>query len=100
MQIVQIKKESPVEIVLYCVIPMLSLAVVISGGEISYEGGKFKCKVPALGEGIRKLRAAFGASHRAEDRIAAGMQTLAQEIGSLTGSATTTGAMKKKPSPA
>ena len=53
--------ESPLEIVMCGVGAALALAVILSGGTIKFdaESGAFEATMPALGEGIRKLREAL-----------------------------------------
>lgn len=61
LQIVEMKKQSPLEITVYCVAATLTLAVIVSGGTVEFDGAakKAKFKVPPLGYGIKKLREAF-----------------------------------------
>lgn len=58
LKAMSITRSSPWEIIFYGVLPVLTMAVVISGGEISVCG--IKCRIGSLGDGIRKLRSAFG----------------------------------------
>jgi|GEM_PF-3999656 len=58
--ITKVKKESPLEFWFMGVSSALVIAVVLSGGEVDLLKGKFK--LPALGEGVRKLKQAFGLS--------------------------------------
>jgi hypothetical protein len=56
----RVTKSSPLLIWGVCQMTVLCIAVIVSGGEVNLTTGKFK--VNALGDGIRKLRAAFAPS--------------------------------------
>src|SRR5262245_47113607 len=45
LQLLEITKSSPMELLLGGSLMLLIFAVVLSGGEISYENGKLRCKV-------------------------------------------------------
>lgn len=77
LQIIEIKKESPLEIFVGGSLLLLTFGVILSGGEISYENGKLRCKLPPLGQGIKRLRTAFGRNEDSSShRIDEGMQKL------------------------
>jgi hypothetical protein len=58
LEIAEIHKESPLEIVMVGTEVFLAIALVISGGEIEFspEDGSFRVMMPPLGEGIKKLK--------------------------------------------
>jgi hypothetical protein len=58
--------ESPLEIVMIGVGAALALAVILSGGTIKFDvkAGSFEASLPALGEGIKKLREALAPKTR------------------------------------
>ena len=53
-----INKSSPLEISCICVVSALTLAVILSGGEVELKGFRFKLR--PLGVGIKSLRTALG----------------------------------------
>jgi hypothetical protein len=53
----RIKKDSPIEIMIIGVVSALTVAVILSGGEVEYKDLKFK--INSLGSGIKSLREAF-----------------------------------------
>lgn len=55
--IYSISKNSPLEITICGSIILVTLALILSGGEISYKG--FKVQLPSLGEGLKSLREAL-----------------------------------------
>jgi hypothetical protein len=57
LQFVRITKSSPLEIGCVCVVSALTLAVILSGGEVDLKGLKFKLR--PLGVGIKSLRTAL-----------------------------------------
>ena len=57
LNFVRINKSSPLEIGCICVVSALTLAVIVSGGEVDIKGLKFKLR--PLGVGIKNLRAAL-----------------------------------------
>lgn len=54
----RILRASPWEFVLYGLVPCLALAMIISGGELSFLG--LKCKLNAIGDGVKKLKTGLG----------------------------------------
>lgn len=58
LRIEKISKQSPLEISFTAIVACLAAAVVLSGGKADLKNLKFE--VPPLGDGIRKLREAFG----------------------------------------
>lgn len=59
LRIEKISKNSPLELTLCGISTALTVAVIISGGNIEISGKKIKCTLPPLGEGIGKLREAL-----------------------------------------
>jgi hypothetical protein len=57
LQLSTISKSSPLKIGAKCVVAALTLAVILSGGEVEVFGMKFK--LPPIGVGIKSLREAF-----------------------------------------
>ena len=59
--------ESPLEIVMVGIAAALAVAVILSGGTVKFDAktGSFEAALPALGEGIRKLREALAPKTRA-----------------------------------
>lgn len=59
--------ESPLDIILVGTGAALALAVILSGGTVKFDAktGSFEASLPALGDGIRKLREAFAPKSRA-----------------------------------
>jgi hypothetical protein len=62
----EMTKSSPLEIVGMCQISALCLAIIISGGTANILKGQFK--VNALGDGLKKLRAAFAPNARSRSK--------------------------------
>ncbi|MDI5921358.1 hypothetical protein QLQ86_11230 [Halomonas sp. LR5S13] len=65
--IVDIKRDNPLTIVFSGVAIILAIAVVVSGGK--YKLGPLSVELPPLGEGISKLRQAFGRPPRYRKKI-------------------------------
>lgn len=65
--IIDIKRENPLTIVFEGVVIVLAIAVVLSGGK--YKLGPLSVELPPLGEGITKLRQAFGRPPRSRTKI-------------------------------
>jgi hypothetical protein len=59
LEIVSIKKNSPLEITLCGVAVALAVAITISGGRFEFSWKGIKCRVPPIGDGIYKLRKAL-----------------------------------------
>ena len=59
LEIVDIRRENPLIIVFYAIPVALTIAAIISGGEVEVGPRKFKVKLPPLGTGIASLRQAF-----------------------------------------
>lgn len=55
----EIDKHSPLEIVCCCVIGALTLAVIISGGNVEIKPSGIKFQIPPIGEGIASIRKAM-----------------------------------------
>jgi hypothetical protein len=58
----RLSKQSPLEMVLVCSVALVTLAVILSGGEIECSTDSFKAKLPPLGKGIMLLKEALGLS--------------------------------------
>lgn len=82
IQLIEIKKESPMEILVGGSLVLLTFGVIISGGEIAFQNGKLRCKLPPLAVGIQKLRAVFGISaHSSRERLDAATTGLQSAVG-------------------
>ena len=57
LQIEAIGKASPLRIAMLCIPIALTMAVILSGGEVEMPG--FKCKVPAIGVGLHSIVSAL-----------------------------------------
>ena len=60
LEIVDIRRENPLLIVFAGSFVALTIAVILSGGKL--QAGPLKVELPPLGDGIAKLRQAFGRS--------------------------------------
>jgi hypothetical protein len=59
VQIHSIKMNSPLDIIFYGCVPILTLAVIFSGGELEFSEDKIKAKLPSIGDGILSLKKAL-----------------------------------------
>lgn len=66
LTIADIHRRNPVDVVFAAVTLPLVAAVILSGG--SFQLGPLKVKLPPLGTGIEKLRAAFGRTPRRKNK--------------------------------
>ncbi len=65
LEIERMSKNSPLEIWFYGVSSALSLAVILSGGEIDLKNMKFK--LPPIGDGIKSLRESLKIEDKSQD---------------------------------
>lgn len=68
VEVQRLAVESPLEVVLVGIAAALAMAVILSGGSVKYDAvtGSFEAAMPALGEGIKKLREALTPRARAQ----------------------------------
>lgn len=59
LNLADISRRNPLDVVFSCVGVALAAAVIISGGEIKWDDKGFKVKLPPLGKGIAELRKAI-----------------------------------------
>jgi hypothetical protein len=64
LQLLDIRRENPLEWVVTGVVGALTVAVILSGGEIRFPG--FRAKLPPLGTGIEALRKSLRGTARAK----------------------------------
>ena len=64
LNLTDISRRNPLDIVFSCIGVALAAAVIISGGEMKWDKDGFKVKLPPLGKGIAELKKAISGNYQ------------------------------------